>query len=133
MATRLQHHARQAQRGPVRSDDRPRPAKAGVGADLPARRPAPPAPADYAFTHDPLTGNVTRHESGLRPSAGEAVARTGGAPVDAGIYQGAEDANGPPQPGGNASWSDLESGAVPAAEEAPGSIARSIPAPTAVH
>jgi hypothetical protein len=90
-------------------------------------------PADFAFTHDPLSGSVTRHERGAAAKPSERGAGRAALPVDGGVY-GAPEPDLPPLPAtAPTSWSDLEGGAVHVARDTAGALAQSIPIPAAVH
>lgn len=133
MATRLQQHARPVQRTPVRPGEPRQPAKAVTGAEAAARRAQRQVPAGYAFTHDPLTGGVTCHGSGFRPDTDAGAARRADARNRTGVSPADDDTERVAQPVASTSWSDLESGAVPASNEASASVAHSVAAPNAVH
>jgi hypothetical protein len=131
MPIRVHQHARPATRRPVRAD-RPPAARATDAAETPrVRRTASSAPADVAFTHDPLSGAVTRHEHGAAvPSAEHAAGST--KPIDLGAYQSPE-ADRPASPAAAiAPWRELEPAGTPTAAET-NAIAPPVPAPTAVH
>lgn len=132
MPIRVHQHARPATRRPVRAD-RPPAARATDAAETPrVRRTASSAPVDFAFTHDPLSGAVTRHERGAAvPSLERAAGGT--KPVDLGVYQSPE-ADRPASPvAAIAPWRELEPAGTPNAADAASAIAPPIPAPTAVH
>jgi hypothetical protein len=90
------------------------------------------APADFAFTHDPLSGVVMRHEHGTAvPTADDAGGGT--EPLDLGVYQAPEADRPAPLAGAIAPWRELEPAGTRKAADATNATAPPTPAPTAVH
>jgi hypothetical protein len=102
------------------------------------RQPAPQhhAPADFAFTHDPLSGSVTLHSG---PDATQRIVE-GTAVEDPAIARRLGAYQGYGEPGqvalareATASWSDLEPAALRTREGEPAPFVAPVPSPDAVH
>jgi hypothetical protein len=98
-----------------------------------SRRATYSAPADFAFTHDPLTGSVTRHETSpaARPTMKCGIAQDA-TPIDD-AYRAPERERPPLPATAPTRWSELEGSPVQDVRDTAGALARSIPTPAAVH
>jgi hypothetical protein len=96
----------------------------------------PAAPADFAFTQDPLSGSITLH---VQSSAVQAM--PGGTAADVASMRSRIACARPEYEAGQisifkgapTSWSELEAPPVPIADKATGALIVRAPEPTAVH